>query len=118
MTEDSPTVAESPYGRSKLTTEWMLQDAAAAHGIKFGILRYFNVAGAGPGWPHWASDAARHPLDGRACEVATGKFPRLTIFGTDYDTPDGTGVRDFIHVSDLVDIHKCVLDRLRGGGDL
>ncbi|HKX36417.1 MAG TPA: NAD-dependent epimerase/dehydratase family protein, partial [Rhizorhapis sp.] len=52
----------------------------------------------------------------RACEAATGKIPRLTIFGTDYDTPDGTGVRDFIHVSDLVDIHKCVLERLRGDG--
>ena len=116
VAEDSPTVAESPYGRSKLMTEWMLQDAAAAHGIKFGILRYFNVAGADPDGRTGQSTPRATHLIKRACEVATGKFPRLTIFGTDYDTPDGTGVRDFIHVSDLVDIHKCVLDRLRGGG--
>jgi len=116
VSEDSPTVAESPYGRSKLMTEWMLQDAAAAHDIKFGILRYFNVAGADPeGRTGQSTPRATHLIK-RACEVATGKIPRLTIFGTDYDTPDGTGVRDFIHVSDLVDIHKCVLDRLRGGG--
>ena len=116
VAEDSPTVAESPYGRSKLMTEWILQDAAAAHGIKFGILRYFNVAGADPeGRTGQSTPRATHLIK-RACEVATGKIPRLTIFGTDYDTPDGTGVRDFIHVSDLVDIHKCVLDRLRGGG--
>jgi UDP-glucose 4-epimerase len=114
--EDSPTVAESPYGRSKLMTEWILQDAAAAHGIKFGILRYFNVAGADPeGRTGQSTPRATHLIK-RACEAATGKIPKLTIFGTDYDTPDGTGVRDFIHVSDLVDIHKCVLDRLRGGG--
>jgi UDP-glucose 4-epimerase len=117
VAEDSATVAESPYGRSKLMTEWMLQDAAAAYGIKFGILRYFNVAGADPeGRTGQSTPRATHLIK-RACEVATGKIPRLTIFGTDYDTPDGTGVRDFIHVSDLVDIHKCVLDRLRGGGD-
>ena len=116
VAEDSPTLAESPYGRSKLMSEWMLQDAAAAHGIKFGILRYFNVAGADPDGRTGQSTPRATHLIKRACEVATGKFPRLTIFGTDYDTPDGTGVRDFIHVSDLVDIHKCVLDRLRGGG--
>jgi UDP-glucose 4-epimerase len=116
VSEDSPTMAESPYGRSKLMTEWILQDAAVAHDIKFGILRYFNVAGADPqGRTGQSTPRATHLIK-RACEVATGKIPRLTIFGTDYDTPDGTGVRDFIHVSDLVDIHKCVLDRLRGGG--
>jgi UDP-glucose 4-epimerase len=117
VVEDSPTVAESPYGRSKLMTEWILQDAAVAHGIKFGILRYFNVAGADPGGRTGQSTPRATHLIKRACEVATGKIPKLTIFGTDYDTLDGTGVRDFIHVSDLVDIHKCVLDRLRGGGD-
>jgi UDP-glucose 4-epimerase len=116
VAEDSPTAAESPYGRSKLMSEWMLQDAAAAHGIKFGILRYFNVAGADPDGRTGQSTPRATHLIKRACEVATGKFPHLTIFGTDYDTPDGTGVRDFIHVSDLVDIHQCVLDRLRGGG--
>jgi len=117
VAEDSPTPAESPYGRSKLMTEWILQDAAAAHGIKFGILRYFNVAGADPqGRTGQSTPRATHLIK-RACEAATGKIASLTIFGTDYDTQDGTGVRDFIHVSDLVDIHKCVLDRLRGGGE-
>jgi len=117
VAEDSPTPAESPYGRSKLMTEWILQDAAAAHGIKFGILRYFNVAGADPqGRTGQSTPRATHLIK-RACEAATGKIAKLTIFGTDYDTQDGTGVRDFIHVSDLVDIHKCVLDRLRGGGE-
>ncbi len=117
VAEDSPTPAESPYGRSKLMTEWILQDAAAAHDIKFGILRYFNVAGADPqGRTGQSTPRATHLIK-RACEAATGKIAKLTIFGTDYDTPDGTGVRDFIHVSDLVDIHKCVLDRLRGGGE-
>jgi len=117
VAEDSPTSAESPYGRSKLMTEWILQDAAAAHSIKFGILRYFNVAGADPqGRTGQSTPRATHLIK-RACEAATGKIAKLTIFGTDYDTLDGTGVRDFIHVSDLVDIHKCVLDRLRGGGE-
>jgi UDP-glucose 4-epimerase len=117
VAEDSPTPAESPYGRSKLMTEWILQDAAAAHDIKFGILRYFNVAGADPqGRTGQSTPRATHLIK-RACEAATGKIAKLTIFGTDYDTQDGTGVRDFIHVSDLVDIHKCVLDRLRGGGE-
>ena len=117
VAEDSPTPSESPYGRSKLMTEWILQDAAAAHDIKFGILRYFNVAGADPqGRTGQSTPRATHLIK-RACEAATGKIAKLTIFGTDYDTLDGTGVRDFIHVSDLVDIHKCVLDRLRGGGE-
>jgi UDP-glucose 4-epimerase len=117
VTEDSPTISESPYGRSKLMTEWILQDAAAAHDIKFGILRYFNVAGADPqGRTGQSTPRATHLIK-RACEAATGKIAKLTIFGTDYDTEDGTGVRDYIHVSDLVDIHKCVLDRLRGGGE-
>ncbi len=114
--EDCPTVPESPYGRSKLMTEWILQDAAIAHGIKFGILRYFNVAGADPkGRTGQSTPRATHLIK-RACQVATGQAPHLTIFGTDYDTPDGTGVRDYIHVSDLVDIHQCALNHLRGGG--
>ena len=84
--------------------------------IKFGILRYFNVAGADPeGRTGQSTPRATHLIK-RACQVATGQVPHLTIFGTDYDTPDGTGVRDYIHVSDLVDIHQCVLTYLRGGG--
>jgi UDP-glucose 4-epimerase len=117
VSEDSPTAPESPYGRSKLMTEWQLQDAAAAHAIKFGILRYFNVAGADPqGRTGQSTPRATHLIK-RACQVATGRVPHLTIFGTDYDTQDGTGVRDYIHVSDLVDIHQCVLTYLRKGGE-
>jgi UDP-glucose 4-epimerase len=113
VSEDGPMAPQSPYGRSKLMTEWMLQDAAAAHGIKFGILRYFNVAGADPSGRTGQSTPRATHLIKRACQVATGQAPRLTIFGTDYDTPDGTGVRDYIHVSDLVDIHERVLAHLR-----
>jgi UDP-glucose 4-epimerase len=114
--EDGPVIPLSPYGRSKLMTEWILQDAAAAHGIKFGILRYFNVAGADPlGRTGQSTPRATHLIK-RACQVATGQAPHLTIFGTDYDTPDGTGVRDYIHVSDLVDIHERVLTHLRSTG--
>jgi UDP-glucose 4-epimerase len=117
VSEDSPTIPESPYGRSKLMTEWMLQDTAAAHPLKFGILRYFNVAGADPeGRTGQSTPRATHLIK-RACQVATGQAPQLTIFGTDYDTQDGTGVRDYIHVSDLVDIHQCVLNHLRKGAD-
>jgi UDP-glucose 4-epimerase len=117
VSEDSPTIPDSPYGRSKLMTEWMLQDAAAAHPLKFGILRYFNVAGGDPkGRTGQSTPRATHLIK-RACQVATGQVSHLTIFGTDYDTPDGTGVRDYIHVSDLVDIHQCVLNHLRKGGE-
>jgi UDP-glucose 4-epimerase len=117
VSEDSPTVPDSPYGRSKLMTEWILKDTAAAHPFKFGVLRYFNVAGADPkGRTGQSTPRATHLIK-RACQVATGQASHLTIFGTDYDTPDGTGVRDYIHVSDLVDIHQSVLNHLRKGGD-
>ncbi len=117
VSEDTPTNPDSPYGRSKLMTEWVLKDTAAAHPLKFGILRYFNVAGADPkGRTGQSTPRATHLIK-RACQVATGQEPHLTIFGTDYDTPDGTGVRDYIHVSDLVDIHQCALNHLRKGGD-
>jgi UDP-glucose 4-epimerase len=97
-------------------TEWILQDTAAAHGLKFGILRYFNVAGADPAGRTGQSTPRATHLIKRACQVATGQVSRMTIFGTDYETPDGTGVRDYIHVSDLVDIHQRVLNCLRGDG--
>jgi UDP-glucose 4-epimerase len=117
VSEDSPTNPDSPYGRSKLMTEWVLKDTAAAHPLKFGILRYFNVAGAdAQGRTGQSTPRATHLIK-RACQVATGQAPHLTIFGTDYDTPDGTGVRDYIHVSDLVDIHQSVLNHLRKGGE-
>jgi UDP-glucose 4-epimerase len=116
VSEDAPAVPMSPYGRSKLMTEWILRDVAIAHGLRFGILRYFNVAGADPlGRTGQSTPRATHLIK-RACQVATGQFPRLTIFGSDYATPDGTGVRDYIHVSDLVDIHECVLAYLRNDG--
>jgi UDP-glucose 4-epimerase len=106
----------NPYGRSKLMTEWMLEDAGRAHKLGFAILRYFNVAGADPaGRSGQASPKATHLIK-VACEVATGKRPRLDIFGTDYATSDGTCVRDYIHVSDLVEAHVDALRYLRAGG--
>ena len=113
VSEDTQTDPLSPYGRSKLVTEWILEDAAAAHGLRYGILRYFNVAGADPkGRTGQSTPRATHLIK-RACEVAAGRSEILTIYGSDYPTPDGTGVRDYIHVSDLVDIHAQVLGKLR-----
>jgi UDP-glucose 4-epimerase len=117
VSEDTQTDPASPYGRSKLMTEWVLQDAAKAHGLRYGILRYFNVAGADPlGRTGQSTPRATHLIK-RACEVATRRADKLKIFGSDYPTPDGTGVRDYIHVSDLVDIHEQVLGKLRSERD-
>ena len=102
----------NPYGRSKLMTEWMLRDAAAAHDFGYAALRYFNVAGADPAGRAGQSTAGATNLVKMAVEAATGKRKELIVFGDDYDTPDGTGVRDFIHVSDLADAHVCALDAL------
>src|SRR6202008_1464859 len=114
--ETAPVLPINPYGRSKLMTEWMLQDAAAAHGLSYAALRYFNVAGADPqGRSGQATPKATHLIK-VACEVATGKRARLDIFGTDYATPDGTCVRDYIHVTDLAEAHVEALRYLRGGG--
>jgi len=116
MPETTPKEPENPYGRSKLMTEWMLEDAARAHDFRYVALRYFNVAGADPkGRTGQSSPRARHLIK-RACQVALGRVPQLDIFGTDYPTPDGTGVRDYIHVSDLVDAHLLALDHLADGG--
>jgi UDP-glucose 4-epimerase len=108
---------ESPYGRSKLMTEWMLQDAAAAHpDFRYTALRYFNVAGADPkGRTGQSTKGATHLIK-VACETALGKRAQLEVFGTDYPTPDGTCVRDYIHVSDLAAAHRLALERLRAGG--
>ena len=115
VSEDTRPDPVSPYGRSKLMTEWILQDTGKAHGLRYGILRYFNVAGADPlGRTGQSTPRATHLIK-RACEVATGSHEKLTIFGMDYATSDGTGVRDYIHVSDLVDIHWKVLQELRRG---
>jgi len=103
----------NPYGRSKLMTEWMLQDTARAHDFRYIALRYFNVAGADPqGRTGQSTPRATHLIK-RACQVALGRESHLDIFGTDYPTPDGTGVRDYIHVSDLIGAHILALDALR-----
>ncbi len=116
VAEDAPTRPISPYGRSKLMTETMLVDTAAAHDFRFVALRYFNVAGADPrGRTGQSTRGATHLLK-VACETALGKRESIDVFGTDYPTPDGTGVRDFIHVTDLVRAHVEALAYLRGGG--
>jgi UDP-glucose 4-epimerase len=116
MPETTPKQPDNPYGRSKLMTEWMLEDVARAHDFRFAALRYFNVAGADPAGRTGQSTPRATHLIKRACQVALGRVPYLDIFGTDYPTPDGTGVRDYIHVSDLVDAHLLALDHLSNGG--
>jgi UDP-glucose 4-epimerase len=106
----------SPYGSSKLMTEIMLRDAGAAHGLAHVILRYFNVAGADPALRTGQSTKGATHLIKVAVETALGRRPRMQVFGTDYPTPDGTCVRDYIHVADLVRAHGDALRYLRGGG--
>lgn len=114
--EGAPTVPINPYGASKLMTEWMLADAARAHDFRYVALRYFNVAGADPkGRTGQSTPRATHLIK-RACQVALGRYDALDIFGTDYSTPDGTGIRDYIHVADLVGAHVLALGYLRDGG--
>ncbi|MEO6215539.1 MAG: UDP-glucose 4-epimerase GalE [Sphingomonas sp.] len=110
--ESDPTVPINPYGTSKLMTEAMLRDVAAAHPINYCALRYFNVAGADPKGRTGQSTAGATHLIKIAVEAATGKRESVGVFGTDYDTPDGTGVRDYIHVSDLAAAHVAALDLL------
>ena len=112
--EDSPKRPINPYGWSKLMTEQMLADASAAHGFNYCALRYFNVAGADPAARSGQSTAGATHLIKVACEAATGKRDGVSVFGTDYETPDGTGVRDYIHVSDLADAHVQALEALIG----
>jgi UDP-glucose 4-epimerase len=115
--EDDPTVPTSPYGSSKLMTEIMLRDAGAAHGLRYVILRYFNVAGADPlGRTGQSTNGATHLIK-VAVETALGLRPKMEVFGTDYPTPDGTCIRDYIHVSDLVAAHSDALAYLRSGGN-
>ena len=114
--EDSPTAPINPYGTSKLMSEWMLRDLSVASTLRHVVLRYFNVAGSDPAGRIGQSTINGTLLTKVACEVAVGKRERLYIFGTDYDTPDGTGVRDYIHVEDLADAHVKALDYLRAGG--
>jgi UDP-glucose 4-epimerase len=116
VAEDTPLTPMSPYGRSKLMTEWMLADVAAAHPLTYGVLRYFNVAGADPKKRSGQSTAGATHLIKAATQAALGQRESMSIFGTDYPTPDGTGVRDYIHVSDLVEAHALLLEHLRAGG--
>jgi UDP-glucose 4-epimerase len=115
--EETPPAPMSPYGRSKLMTEWMLADVAAAHPLTYGVLRYFNVAGADPKKRSGQSTPLATHLIKVAAQTALGQRDHMGIFGTDYATPDGTGVRDYIHVTDLVAAHALLLAHLRGGGD-
>ena len=114
--EDDPICPMSPYGSSKLMTEIMLRDAGAAHGLDHVILRYFNVAGADPRMRTGQSTRGATHLIKVAVETALGKRAGIDVFGTDYPTPDGTCIRDYIHVADLVRAHSDALDYLRGGG--
>jgi UDP-glucose 4-epimerase len=115
VAEDAPTQPISPYGWSKLMTETMLRDASNAYGLRHVILRYFNVAGADPhGRAGQSSRIATHLIK-IAAEAALGLRPMLEVFGTDYPTPDGTCIRDYIHVSDLVRAHSDALRHLRAG---
>jgi UDP-glucose 4-epimerase len=114
--EDSPTVPINPYGTSKLMSEWMLRDlAAASNKLRYVALRYFNVAGSDPGGRIGHSAPNATLLVKVACQVAVGARPELHVFGTDYPTPDGTGVRDYIHVEDLAAAHLKALDYLSAG---
>lgn len=115
--EDSPTAPINPYGTSKLMSEWMLRDLSAAGEMRHVILRYFNVAGSDPQGRIGQSTAKATLLVKVACEAAVGKRAHVSIFGTDYPTPDGTGVRDYIHVSDLAAAHLKALEHLRAGGE-
>ncbi len=110
--EDTPQVPINPYGMSKLMTEHMLRDVSAAHDMNFCALRYFNVAGADPAARTGQSTAGATHLIKVAVEAALGKRDSVAVFGTDYDTPDGTGVRDYIHVSDLAAAHVLALEAL------
>lgn len=117
VTEQAVPDPVSPYGASKLMSERMLRDSALAHGLRYAVLRYFNVAGADPnGRCGPTASSATHLIKVAAQTLLGGRGP-LQIFGSDYPTPDGTCIRDYIHVSDLAVVHKLALDRLRSGGD-
>ena len=114
--EDSPTQPVNPYGTSKLMSEWMLRDLTAAGGPRHVALRYFNVAGCDRRGRVGQSTANATLLTKVACEAAVGRRPHVCVFGSDYPTPDGTGVRDYIHVDDLAAAHLKALAYLRDGG--
>lgn len=112
ISEDAPTAPINPYGMSKLMSEFMLADVARAHPLNFCALRYFNVAGADPQGRSGQSTAGATHLIKVAVEAALGKRDHVSVYGTDYATPDGTGVRDYIHVADLAEAHVLALEAL------
>lgn len=112
ITEDAPKAPINPYGMSKLMSEFMLADVARAHPLNFCALRYFNVAGADPHGRSGQSTAGATHLIKVAVEAALGKRSHVSVYGTDYQTPDGTGVRDYIHVADLAEAHVLALEAL------
>ncbi len=114
--EDSPTRPINPYGTSKLMSEWMLRDVAAVNPLRYVALRYFNVAGSDPGGRIGQATPGATLLTKVACEAMVGKRPYVAVFGSDYPTPDGTGVRDYLHVEDLASAHLHALDYLRAAG--
>ncbi len=116
VNEQAPTIPMSPYGSSKLMSEIMLHDVAAAHGMRYAILRYFNVAGADPQQRTGQMTAGATHLVKVAIETALGQRAKLDVYGTNYPTPDGTCIRDYIHVSDLARAHSMALAHLRRGG--
>ncbi len=115
--EQTPTLPINPYGRSKLMSEAMLRDVSAIGAMRHVILRYFNVAGCDPLGRIGQSTPNATLLIKAVCECAVGKRESISIFGTDYDTPDGTGIRDYIHVEDLAAAHLRALDHLRADGE-
>ncbi|WP_136658558.1 UDP-glucose 4-epimerase GalE [Nitratireductor sp. XY-223] len=117
VSEDAALHPESPYGTSKLMTETMLRDAASAHPLTYACLRYFNVAGADPAGRTGQSTRDATHLIKVATQAALSKRPFMQVFGADYPTPDGTCIRDYIHVTDLVEAHYLALQHLRSGGD-
>lgn len=117
VSEDDTASPLNPYGWSKLFTERLLEDVAATGALKFGIFRYFNVAGADPAMRHGQYLEKPVHLIGRAIDALLGLAPPLTVFGSDLGTPDGTGVRDYIHVADVADAHVALLGYLAHGGD-
>lgn len=117
ITEDAELVPENPYGRSKLMTEWILQDVAAATDLRFAVLRYFNVCGADRDGRSGQYSATATHLIKRACQTVLGIQPYIDVFGTDYPTLDGTCVRDYIHVSDLAHAHLAILGHMGRFGE-
>ena len=111
MTEDAPQDPCSPYARTKLVVEWMIRDFAAAYGLGFTILRYFNAAGASPDGQHGEDHNPESHLIPVVLQVALGKRDKLLVFGTDYPTPDGTCIRDYVHVDDLAQAHLLAIGR-------